>query len=441
MKKKVIFSLIGALLLLGACEAQGSDIPTARPSSTITPTETPVPTREGAPNLDGETISVYHLCNQSGEFSEYYQSRTFAVSDMADHINQNGGIFGAEIDLQEVDSGGDAESAIESYERIKNQQNDIFFLILCDQESEIALAPLLLEDEIPAISIGLASKENYLEGAPLFSINVLPEAQFLFWKKYLTENWEDIKPANALQDIRLTVLSSMNYDSEIDKLFEISDELDFNIVSQRLLDTSIGLNLFDYVYEIRDANANVVLVHEKSGVAAELLNALTLLGLRDRFLVVGTSFAFENNFGDALIEPSISSAFFFSSSTHRWDNTSDASAINLAEEIFTRNDREAQYRNGAYLSGLMAMDLARYALEEAIIADGYSSLSERTMMEALLQVNNVELVNGLGIADFTGTYQAYQSMQVYQIDSENLVPMRVQDFQSVPEIILQEDPE
>ena len=427
----VLFSL-----LLSACETSTSPLPLS--SETQTPevlSPTAIPTREGTPNLDGEHISLYFLCGQSGPFAELNLTKIMAARDMVSYINENGGIFGAQIDLQVADTGGIAEVAISAYERISRLDQDIPLVLLCDAESENALAESLQADSLPALGPGLADRA-YFEGENkrLYAFNVAVDQHFALWIDYLVGHWDDIKPLGAGDEIRLALISEQTGGSELSgnlAALTYAEGLGVEIVDQIPVSASPNPNLYDAVYRARDVNANVIYIQSHSPSTAELLNALNALGLRERVIVSGPSHTFEASLLPYLLVSSNASGTYQTISTTWWSD-GDNPAIKLAAEIFNSNSRLEESKDSAYLITLGAVDIALHAFEEAIFSVGYENLDAEALNASLSQLTDYRVLHGLFVVNYSSGNHLLDSLQVMIMGDNPANLTSIQDFAVAP---------
>lgn len=429
MNNNIFIVLLSSVLLLISCDAE---IVQSRPSiqiETATPEIVVTPTREGAPNLAGKSIQLFILCTENGAEKIGSGSRINAFFDFASYVNKNEGIFGAEIAVEIIETTMKPEipiSEIESSLRIN--ENDFLFL-LCDEENEIYFAPIFDELSLIGIGPGLASAQTYLDSQKLFSSNPVPEAHFLFWMNVLEKQWEQIRPEGADTNIRLAVLSidhaePIQIDSE-----SLSNE-NIEVVWRVEDDENITFDIFDIVYEIRDANSNAVYLDANGNFSADFINALYALGLRERFFVFGPSSSFESDFNTSLFDPSFASSASFSSAYAWWGATEGA----LAEEIIGSGIETSSLKNGAYLAGLQMIDLLLFAIEEAIIADSFENLSANNIAQVLDMIEKNELISGNSSSMLTATHTLNQLMAA-SFTENYLQSNSLTSFTEIPEMM------
>lgn len=434
--RKALFWLV-LPILLAACDAPPVAEAAVSETVSINNTATPAPTQVNAPDLDGESITLYHVCGRSGPFAEFNQSRILAAQDMVALINETGGIFGAQLALELVDSAGDGEVALSAYERIKRLDENILLLLLCDASSELALAEQLSQDGLPALVPGFGDPAYFVaEDSRLYAFNARADEQFALWLDYLVVHWNEIKPPGAGDEIRLALIGwpeEQGGAAASAAAMEYAAGLGVQIVNQSLITPSQDANLYEPVYAARDANSNAIYISARGSAPAELLNALNALGLRERVIVAGPSFAFEHSLAAYLFEPVNAKGAYWTPAISWWTED-DKPAIQLAQELFSASSHAEEMRDGAYLSQLGAVDIARRAFEEAILEVGFEELEANAINTVLSQLSGYSVLEGLYMVNYSGGRHTLDSLRVMVFGERPSELIFLQDFVSIPQL-------
>jgi ABC-type branched-subunit amino acid transport system substrate-binding protein len=391
----------------------------------------------GAPALIGEEITLYHFCAQSGPFADFNQSRILAARDMVAYINEEGGVFGARIDMQLVDTAGDPETALAAYNRIRSLDNNVLLILICDAQTEIALAEQLVLDKVSALGPGLAAPAYY-EGnnSHLYSFNVRADQQFAAWLDYLMQHWQEIKPLGEGDQIRLTLINwPQGQGGIVDTAAALAyaAELGVEIGSHNVLSASSLANLSDPIYAARDANSNAIYIQARGSASAELLNAINALGLRERMLIAGPSYAFETSLLPNLFDPAFANGSYLTLSTPWWSEQ-DSLAIQLASEIFDENGHSEEMKDAAYLSMLGAVDIVRRALEDAILAAEFNNLDANALQSALASLSDYGVLDDLYLLDYASGSHSLNDLQLFSFTEDPSQLIRLHDIEEVPHL-------
>lgn len=392
----------------------------------------PIATQLNAPDLTGETIALYHLCGRAGPLAEFNQTKIFAVQDMVSTINDSGGIFGAQLVLEFVDTGGSENAARSAYDRIRRLNDDIPLLLLCDANTELTLAPYLGEGQIPALSPGYAPLELYqAKDSYLFAFNIPIEAQFAYFVEYVNHNWGEIGPPGSNKAAQWALLAWPVEEGGQLMDMEWIESLGVELVFHKTLAVRNQPDLFDSIYEARDENVNLFYVTARGELPAALLDALGALGLKDRVLVAGPSFSFESDLSPFLFDSANAKSTMFTSSTPQWTDVSNPELAHTYE-IFVGSQRELESQDAAYLGMLGAVDIARKAIESAILDAGFEQLNAEAVFEALSALNNYEVLGGLYSVDYGSGDHFPQFLQLNVFGETAEEHSVVQPFSPIP---------
>ena len=351
---------------------------------------------------------------------------------MVEFIDEQGGIFGAQLDLHTSDTFGTAEGAKRAYARMLRQVGEGPIFLLCDPISEYALAGSLTEDEIPALGPGISSEaqDGFLVG-----LDAAPAQHLAFFLQDLVANWNERRPQGAGNEIRLAVLSWPQELSGViltPELLTYAERLGIEIALQADLPAEPDANIFDFIYEARDANVNVIYTNARSYGLAALLNGLHDLGLLERFVVAAPAFVYDSQLYDYLADPVYAEGLYLSSAWAWW-NEVDNPGVQMSNEIFDRGIGSADV-DWAALQMAAAVDIARQALEVAILQDGFAKLSPETVTDALSSLEDYPALGGLFAVDYSHGARSLLQLRLWMVASaqEELLP--VTEYLPVPDL-------
>ncbi|HLA97481.1 MAG TPA: ABC transporter substrate-binding protein, partial [Anaerolineales bacterium] len=180
--------------------------PTAVPTQPPAPTDTPEP--EGPPDLTGETITLYHFGDLSGPYAAITAPLIHGAEDAVKAVNEAGGIYGATLEIEFADDAGNVDEAIAIYDRFTSGADKPLLMITYGSGEAEALAQRFAEDKIVNITAGLSSKAFYGAGSGYtFGLGPIYPDQLGMVMKFLVENWDTYKPADAGDEVKLAHLS------------------------------------------------------------------------------------------------------------------------------------------------------------------------------------------------------------------------------------------
>ena len=394
MRKLTIAGLVILALLMAACatatpeptEVPPAPEPTEAPAATEAPAPTEEPMDEGPPDLTGETIKLYHFGDISGPYASVTGPLVNGANDMVKHINDTGGIFGATVEMDFADTGGSVDEAVAAYDRFTGADDNVLLFLLYGSPESVALYQRMAEDQIPAIGAGLSAEAFY--GIPdgyIFGGGPIYPDQFGFFLDYITENWADVKPAGAGDDVKLAYLSwpgAYGQGALTDESRAYADSLGVEIVHEELYDLSPTADVTTGILNAQAAGANVIYTNTLAFGPAALLNDLNALGLRGDFLVGGNNWAMDVGTFAFLADPAYGVGFYAPFPFAWWSET-DNPAIQFAQENFDANERTPGEHNVGRLLIQGFIDVARVAIENAILEVGFENLTGQAVYEQL----------------------------------------------------------
>ncbi len=445
MRKLTIAGLVILALLMAACatatpeptEVPPAPEPTEAPAATEAPAPTEEPMDEGPPDLTGETIKLYHFGDISGPYASVTGPLVNGASDMVKHINDTGGIFGATVEMDFADTGGSVDEAVAAYDRFTGADDNVLLFLLYGSPESVALYQRMAEDQIPAIGAGLSAEAFY--GIPdgyIFGGGPIYPDQFGFFLDYITENWADVKPAGAGDEVKLAYLSwpgAYGQGALTDESRAYADSLGVEIVHEELYDLSPTADVTTAILNAQAAGANVIYTNTLAFGPAALLNDLNALGLRGDFLVGGNNWAMDVGTYAFLADPSYG-AGFYAPFPFAWWNDTDNPAIQFAEENFAANERTAGEHNIGRLLIQGFVDVAVHAIENAILEVGFENLTGQAVYDELTQISGYDALGGLITVDYTNGRRSPSMMQM-RVDQGGPSNFNViQDWTEAPDL-------
>ncbi len=159
-------------------------------------------------DLTGETIVIHQHAGREGPLAAILgDAFAVATSDAVGEINEGGGICGAELEVVFRETQYNPELEIVAYEEARAADPKPFVVLTYGSGATIALKDRVVEDEIVNIVAGLNAEAIYnppngytLSALPIYS------DQFAGFAQWLSENWADVKPESAGDDVVIGVI-------------------------------------------------------------------------------------------------------------------------------------------------------------------------------------------------------------------------------------------
>lgn len=333
------------------------------------------------------------------------------MEDVASAINAQGGIFGAQLDLRIVDTEGKPEAAERALAQTVRQFGEGPLVLICDPQTEAAISGLLNQNEIPALGPGDFAER----GGFIFGLDAAPQEHLGFFLNDLFAHWNERKPEGAGDEIRLALIS---WPAEFagpltnDELLGDLEDLGIQVVFQAELPAEPDANIFDLIYRIRDANANVIYTNLRGFGLAGVLNALHNLGLRDRFAVGAQASGYDTQLFEYLADPAYIQGLYLTSSWAWW------SEDNVSVQFLSSLGNGVDTHAWGYIQMAGAVGLAQRAIEDAILQDGFQALSPEVVTRALESLEDYPVMSGLFTVDYSGDTRSVEKLRIWIAGAE-----------------------
>lgn len=456
----VLALLLIVALLLGACGGQqAAPAPTPTPvpptptpvpptPTPVPPTPTPVPATptpepptptpapSGPPDLTGKTITIYHFGDLSGPLAAITTPLVLGAEDMAKAINEEGGIYGAKLEVKFADTGGKVDEAVAAYERFKSQDPNMLLVITYGSGDVEALAARMKEDKIPTLTAGLSAKAFYENSGYVFGLGPIYPDQLGLTMKFLKENWAKVKPKNAGDDIKLAMITwptAFGKGALTDESRAYLKELGIEVVAEETYDPLPTADTTAAILTAQAAGANVIWTNTLAFGPAVVLNDLHSLGIRDEFVVAGPNWAMDLATYAFLANPAYAVGFI-APFPYLWWTDVDNPGVQYAHKVFKANNRDPRQQNVGYLLLVAGLDLARTAIKKAIDTVGYENLTGEAIHDALIALGAHQPLNGVFRVDYRDGYRAPRESQIRQIQGGPDKFVVLQDWAQAPDL-------
>lgn len=454
MRNRPILRLALALtlaLILSACAAPAPEpAAPAEPEPTAAPpTEEPAPAPEAeptaepepepemtAPDLSGETITIYHFGDLSGPYASITGPLVHGAEDAIAAINDAGGIYGAELAVKFADTGGSIDEAVAAYDRFTGDDDNIPVFITYGSGEAEALAQRMVEDKIPNIAAGLSSHAFYVDSGYTFGLGPIYPDQMGLVMQYISENWANLKPDSAGDQINLAYLSwptAFGQGALTDESRAFLADLGVEVVAEETYDVSPAADTTTAILTAQAAGANVIWTNTLAFGPAAILNDLQSLGLRDQFVVAADNWAMDLSLYAFLADPAYGVGLI-TAFPYLWYTDADNTGVQYVEEIFAANERGAGEHNVGYMLLVAGVDLAVDAITLAIDTVGYENLSGEAVHDALIALGDHAPLDGVFRANYTDGARSPHEAQIRMIQGGPDAFVILQDWTATPDL-------
>ncbi len=388
-------------------------------------------------NLEGETITFYHFGDLSGPLAGITGPLIHGFEDAVGAINDNGGIRGAQIEIEFTDTQSSVDEAVAAYDRYTSDNDNVVIMFTYGSGDGEALASRFVEDQIPNLAAGLSSVAFYgPESGYTFGYGPIYPDQFGYFLDWLTVNWDDVKPASAGDEINVAYISwptAYGQAALTDESRAYAESLGVNIVTEEIFDVSPTADTTTAILNAQAAGANVIYTNSLAFGPASILNGLGALGLRDEFFFGANNWAMDLSLYAFLSDPSLAVGVTTPFISEWWTDT-DNEGIQYIQEIFDANERPPAEQNAGYLLVVGGVDIAVKAVEDAIDRVGYDNLTGEEVYQSLINMGEYEPLNGVMRVNFNEQDRSPHQAQIRQIQGGPDAFVILQDWTDTPDL-------
>lgn len=415
-------------------EAAATDVAEAVEEVVAEPTEEPMEEMR-TDNLDGETITFYHFGDLSGPLAGITGPLINGFNDAVAAVNANGGIRGAQVEIQFSDTQSSVDEAVAAYDRYTSEDDNALVMFTYGSGDGEALASRFVEDEIPNLAAGLSSVAFYgPDSGYTFGYAPIYPDQFGLFMDYISANWDDVKPEGAGDDIVIAYISwptAYGQGAYTDESLAYAESLGIEIVANENIDVSPTADTTTAILNAQAAGANVIYTNSLAFGPASILNGLGALGLRDQFLFGANNWAMDLSIYAFVSDPALVEGMISPFPYLFW-NDEDNTGIQFAAEQFAANDRQPGERGVGYLLTFAGVDLAVRAIELAIDNVGFDNLTGADVQAALIELGPIDVLDGVMRVDYSNDNRSPHQAQIRQVQAGDFVLL--QDWTATPDL-------
>lgn len=434
--------------------------PTAEPTEAMEeePTEEPeeeepTPTAE-APAETGGIRTVFDGCDESyeGETIVFYQQAGLTgplatilgpsfingTNDAVRAINESGGICGATIEIDLKDTQYDPEQELAAYEENRAASPTPMFVLTYASPATVVLKERVNEDHIVNIAAGLESESFYVPRDG-WTVGVAPiySDQFAGFLQWTSDNWADIRPEGAGDDIVVGVIGwegSFGAGAITPETQAFADEIGVTLLPLETQPVSPTADVTGQLQNLVLGGANVIYIQSLGFGPAQVIGTLRALALWDSVVVGAVNWAMNTDvltfLGDATLAEGYYGVF-----PYLWWNDTDAPGVELALQYFEEGDYPEADRAVGYLLSFGSIFGIAEVIEKAIIDNGFDNLSGDAFFDAFKEMGTVS-ASGLYEFDVQGENRAPRVAQIRQaqVVDGTVEFVVVEDFFELPDM-------
>ncbi len=347
---------------------------------------------ECAEDLTGETILLHQQAGREGPIAAILgEAFVFATNDALDAINSSGGVCGAELAVEFNETNYNVDLEIEAYEKTRE---DALIIFTYASGATVALAERFNEDQIVSFAAGVNGPAIYgtPNGYTIGQVAVYSD-QFAGFLQWVSENWDDIKPESAGDDIVVGVIGWANAfgaGATTPEALAFAESLGITVLPLEEQAISPDADVSGQIQNMLVGGANVIYNQNLSFSVAQVIGTIRAIGVWDDVLVGGVSWTYNGDVLEFLGESRAAANGYYGVVPHAtWADT-ELEVIQEANAAFEAGGYPAAEKTNTYLLTYGGFFAIRDILVHAINSDGYENLSGETILAAMEDIGIVD---------------------------------------------------
>ncbi len=450
--RKPIYILLALLmvasLILAACQPKPTPTPpppTEAPAPIEEATEAPEPTEEVmlpegcSEDLTGRTYTYYSQAGLTGALSTILgTSFVNALNDAIKDINDSGGICGAQVELDLVDTQYEAEQEIATYQIRRELDPKPFSIATYGSAASIALHEMVIEDKITNFAAGLEASSFYVPRNG-YTVGVAPiySDQFAGFLKWLSENWADVKPEGAGDDIVVGVVGwegPFGAGATTPEALAYAESIGVTVLPLETFPISAEADVVAPLQSLAVQGANVIYVQSLGFGAAQVIGTLHALNMWDTVLTGGCVWAINQDVLNVLGESAPAMIGFYGVFPWNWYTDTDIPGVQQVNAAFEAGGYPESDRGVSYLTSYAGVFAWAEIIKHAVSMYGADNLNNETFFEAFQDMGTVTAL-GVFTFDVRGETRSPREAQIRQTQmvGDDIDFVVVQDFFELPD--------
>ncbi len=391
-------------------------------------------------DLTGETIVLYQHAGREGPLAAILgQAFALATEDAVNAVNSSGGVCGADFEVVFEETNYAAELEVEKYEKSREADPKPIVLFTYGSAATVALKDRVIEDQIVNFAAGVNGPAIY-NPRDGYTIGVVPiySDQFAGFLQFLSENWDDVKPESAGDDIVVGVVGWANAfgaGATTDEALAYAESLGVTVLPLEEQAIAPDADVSGQIQNLLVQGANVIYSQSLSFGPAQVIGTTRALGVWDDVIVGGVNWAFNSDVLSLLGEnANLADGYYGVVPFYTWNDT-DQPIVQEATAAFEAGGYPANEKTNTYLQTYATFFAIRDVMVHAVNEYGYENLTGETFLAAM---QDLGIVSAAGLFDFDvrGENRAPRTATIRQWqlqDDGSIIDVPITDFFELPD--------
>ncbi len=388
---------------------------------------------------EGETIVIYQQAGLTGPLATILgEGFINGTKDAVTQINADGGVCGATLEIRLEDTQYDPEQELAVYEQFRAEDPPPIMTLSYGSGATIILKDRVVEDKIVNLAAGL-NAEAFYDPADGYTVGVGPiySDQFAGFLQWAHDNWADIKPEGAGDDIVVGVVGWANAfgaGATTPEALAFAESLGITVLPLEEQEIAPTADVTGQVQNLLVNGANVIYIQSLSFGPAQVIGTVRALGFWDQVIVGGVNWSMNQDVLNILGENAALAEGFYGVVPSYWWNDTDNPGVQSALAAFEAGGYDAANQDVGYLLSYGEMFAIKDVLQHTINLHGYENLSGETFMDAMKDLGVVSAA-GLFELDVRDGNRAPRQASIRQAQAVDgtVQFMPVADFFELPD--------
>lgn len=420
--------------------AQPTEAPTEEPTAEPVEEAAGIPMEECDATYEGETIIVHQAAGLTGPLSQILGDGFITGSQAAvDRINAAGGVCGVMLEIRLEDTQYDPEQEVAVYEKFKAEEPAPLFHLSYGSGAAIALKDRVIEDKIPHITAGLNDEAFYIpRNGYTFGTGPIYSDQFTGFVTWLQENWDEVKPEGAGDDIVVGVIGWANAfgaGATTPTALAYLEEQGITVLPLESQEVSPTADVTGQLQNLLANGANVIWSQSLSFGPAQVIGTMRALGAWDSAIVSGVNWSMNTDVVNILGENAGLMDGYYGVVPNYWWNDTDNPGIQMALEDFEAAGLPDAKKDIGYLLSYGQMYGMANILTHAMNMVGFEGLTGEAVFNAMQDMGTID-VGGMATWQAGGEDRSPRMAQIRQAqmnDDGAIEFVVVEDFFELPD--------
>ena len=448
MKKTLVISCILVFALLAAaCSPVPAEEPMAAEEEAAPAAQAESAAAPEAPmeivcenSYEGETLTIYQQAGLTGPLATLMGTGFIGgTQDAIEQINAEGGVCGVMLELRLEDTQYVLEQEVQVYEQYRTETPKPLFITTSNSAAAIALKDRVVEDEIVNIATGVHTQALY-DPPNGYTVGMVPiySDQFAGFLQFVHDNWADIKPEGAGDDITVGVIGWANAfgaGATTPEALAFAESLGITVLplEQQPIDPSADVT--GQLQNLLVNGANVIYMQAISFSITQVIGTLHALGFYDQVVVGSVNWGMNRDVLNILGGNAPLAAGYYGVFPYLWWTDSDAPGVQRALETFSAKGYPDTDKAFTYLLTYSVMFGIADILTVAMNNVGFDGLTGAEFLNAMQQMGTISAAGVLEMnADGSNRAPSKAQIRQAQIMEDGSVDfVVVQDFVTLPD--------